>query len=846
MIFFHFHMMLTHLFLALERSVEISDNMDLITQHLLGSALMTLGQYEKARACFQVQYKPSVILQGQCFLLESREAFESGRYRECAKLLKEGYAFLNSHSFESNLFDRTLADLLAALMWIPYLAKDYEEAAKNAISIYTRIGCTLQAGIAHVHLFVICRKPENLGHAISLLQRSLRKTKMKDSVAWNALGSAYFFSNQVALAQHCFISSIRCNPTGFIAWTNLGYLYLSQHDKELALKCFSQSCILDSEQPGAWIGQGLCKMSESLSQIHHAFLASNWMSPIAHKVYATKIALLHPIESELAAQKYLEWRGDEEAMWNIYGCLLEMNRNRRCAIEAYRQSLKLNRSDPQIILNLARALSAEDPGTALQLYRKIDPMKNCAGNSVSELCTLLTYSLAAQRHMDGQEFVKSMGAILSRCEAQIVHLENADSSKPLLDERNLLAQLYYTGGSVSSAQSLVEKHIPSCACAIGMLTGNEALVAASFEAAQRIDPTSALYLTSVYQLLHNQVAEALKSLQRAIFINPGSNVTWKRLAECLARYSQGKSLSSIAQGIAQYQRENALIDDASPSYGLRLATVAHLIDGDSRKAFGMAQRQLFTHPTDLAARRQLLMTMQSVYIDQAAENVLGHQSHKILFKDSLLGKFNAGLEVKHDITEQNVSEITFTHLLSSVTEILLKQPKGALLHAEEATRAVASCLGAENLPWQCFVQLGRCFLMQDAYPSCVEMCKRAISLDAMGNQIGLLHEYIRTSLYAGWQSCASEIIQFAKQRYSSDLLVFAQCIQGRFSVDSQQELEAMLVTSPQGTRQWQVISTLLALCTLIHISKTRSSKLISSVTDRDLIASFEHAKSKLL
>lgn len=57
------------------------------------------------------------------------------------------------------------------------------------------------------------------------------------------------------VAQHSFITSIKCEANNWIAWCNLGVLYLTASKIQLAHQAFSTAQRLQPSFVNSWVGQ---------------------------------------------------------------------------------------------------------------------------------------------------------------------------------------------------------------------------------------------------------------------------------------------------------------------------------------------------------------------------------------------------------------------------------------------------------------------------------------------------------------------------------------------------------------------------------------------------------------
>ncbi|KNE71770.1 hypothetical protein AMAG_16074 [Allomyces macrogynus ATCC 38327] len=815
---------------AATRAVEL-DPQGKSARYLMAVVNMKLGQYTAAHATLDADasFPPSVALAGELYLAHARDAYETGRYAETKRLLDEGYAVMQAHPTPAlaNVHAKRVADLRAAWTWIPHLwtaTKSVVDALYEAVETYAAIGCHVDAAQVLFHVAQLENRGEEAAtKALAHCKQALAANR-HDPAAWTVAGCVY--ATHLALpklAQHCLVMSLHLDPRSASTWTALGLLYLAHDDGELAHACLEQATMHDADAAAAWAALQRCtkfaaamrRATTKTNLLHHAVATCAWVPPAVMREYVHALRDANAIEAEFAARKWTEWEPMSAVAWNAYGCLLERNGNHAGAVDAFKQALRIDRTDKAVVGNLARALSAQDPQRAVDMFarmggidalaRDVDPRRGL----VMQLAAAMAHCHAGQWRADPAVGRKAVDA----CTATLARIADGKTDT----ERKLLAQLSYQCHHTDLIPALVDGMAPGLLCALGLLQGRDDLVGTAFDA---MPPRDAQYMTSIYLLLQGDVQGALRALQRAAHMFPGHHAAWARLARFLARYSSGKAQVTVARGVAAHDR--VVGEDGS---GLALATTGLLAMGNSKAALRMAQRQAVLHPTRAAAWRQVLTAMVARQVDEVGEAADRDGSDPAEVEETPLSQDVMDRVAAHVLRTSSADDATgtaFAHLLSAHVAMTGGDAPGAMHHGESAV----ALLDPDTLPAAVYRQLARTLAASGDLDSAAAFLKQAMPNDDDAAVLELAQVYAR----AGWRDAAAGLLEAKGSRTT---LAQAFFVRGRSVAAGNAVAQA---EGEEGDEQVRVVQ---ALAALARGMRARAGKMVAGVERKDLVEAWE-------
>ncbi|KNE59722.1 hypothetical protein AMAG_05186 [Allomyces macrogynus ATCC 38327] len=805
---------------AATRAIEL-DPQGQLARYLMAVVNMKLGQYVAAHATLDpnASFAPSVILAGELYLAHARDAYETGRYAETKRLLDEGYVVMQANATPAlpSAHAKRVADLRAAWTWIPHLwtaSGSVVDALQEAVEGYVAIGCHVDAAqvLFHVAQLGGADAEEAATKALVHCKHALAQNR-HDPAAWTVAGCVYATHlAQPKLAQHCLVMSLHLDPRSASTWTALGLLYSANDDGELAHACLEQATMHDADAAAAWAALQRCTNFATATRratttktnlLHHAVATCAWVPPAVMREYVHALRDMHAIDAEFAARKWTEWEPTSASAWNAYGCLLERNGNHAGAVDAFKQALRIDRTDKAVLANLARALAAQDPQRAVDMFARMGGIEAFAKDEDPRRALVMQLAAAmAQWHAGQWRADPTAGRqAVDACTATLARITNGKTDT----ERKLLAQLSYQCQHTDSIPTLVDGVAPGLLCALGLLQGRDDLVGTAFDA---MPPRDAQYMTSIYLLLQGDVRGALRALQRAAHMFPGHHAAWARLARFLARYSSGKAQVTVARGVAAHDR--VVGEDGS---GLALATVGLLAMGDSKAALRMAQRQAVLHPTRAAAWRQMLTTMVARQVDEVGE-AADREGQEVMDRV-------ASHVLQTSSADTDATGTAFAHLLAAHVVMTGHDAPGAMHHGESAV----ALLDPDTLPAAVYRQLARTLAASGDLDSAAAFLKQAMPTDDAA-VLELAQVYTR----AGWRDAAIALLEAKGSRTT---LAQAFFVRGRSVAAGNAVAQA---EGEEGDEQVRVVQ---ALAALARGMRARAGKMVAGVERRDLVDVWE-------
>ncbi|ORZ39909.1 hypothetical protein BCR44DRAFT_28701 [Catenaria anguillulae PL171] len=815
------------------------------TRYLLAQAHFKLSQFiQAAEYLDNTDSIPCIILAGQVYLHHALSAYQDGRYKECAKLVTEGIEKLESYIGEtqSSLLTKALADLRTAWSAVPHHCPDLAHQLEQAATEYASVGLYGESGAAYVRLAQLCPDATHaVTHAESNLTRAITSTPpaiLRDSPylspVWTALGTVYAMQHLPRRAQHCFILALRGNPTSPAVWTNLAALYIAQGDTPLAVEALERAVAADAEHPDPWVLRAVAAAADgalhlAAAHVTHAVTSGLWTSPLLAQAVAESATLResdqHAIDVQVAAIKWSEYHPTDPASWTAVACAYERQGNMRDAVAAMKQAVKLDRNNLGLVGNLARMLAGSDPARAVDLLKRVP-----GGGWPKSLV------LACAEHAS---LGAATDAVLNTC------LEEMTAGGAPQDAKHLLAQLLYKAGApVDRIEPLVAHSAPGILCALGMLAGDETLVAAGFA---RAAPAEAQYLASIHHVLQGDLATAQRALERAVHEYPGDVAALARLARFLARYSPNRAQVAIAEEVVRRE-----MTSGDPTAALGMAATGLLaVGGDVKEAIKMAQRQVMARPSAVKAWKQLGVAV-------LAANTEAHDAGNSQAQAAASSKLVAHL-ASYPLSVDPDSP--FSHLLASAGALALGDPAQAMQNVEQAVALISASAGADALPGVVYRQIARVLLSNGESDAGLDMLKRAleapVGADTVSQAVRASAVLDLAALYAqvGWTQEAQALVVDSAENdehlplsAKAVLLAYASALAG-LDLDAVQRAVAVykdLVGGGVGDGEGSDLSHplleqaggLLALATFKAGSKGKGAKLMASVKRSDMLQVF--------
>ncbi|KAI9219890.1 hypothetical protein BC828DRAFT_416110 [Blastocladiella britannica] len=783
---------------VLKRALEL-DPESRSTRYLLARTSLRLNHFDAAASFLDPDdYEPAVPLAGEVALAQALDAYNKGQFSECARLLQEGIDTVQRLCPPSDV-DHPLAavcakqtvDLRVAMARVPHLQPDLTQHLESAVADADRYGLGPEGAIARYRLWQQTgggsRSSNLLDKANHALRAALASTPAGAAQApvYTALGVVAAARGKPRVAQHMLVAAMHADSAAAEPWTALGGVCLTQGDRDLAMLVFRRAAALDADVPDAWIGQAIAHGPATIddmaalatgSKLHvtdpevlaHAYNSCGYTSPLLSILFATEdttvpstlatsaVTVATPaeivaaaIDKELAARRWAEWCPTDAAAWSTVGAACERAGNSVGAVDAYKRAARHARGDVDVVRALARALAGADPARAVELLARIPDRGGWIGELVLAFAQFQSTGVAEP-------------ATLAACAALLKKAASSGemgspSASSVEAGQLLLAQLMYQSrkhddGGVPAAQakelaSLLTATSPGVLCALGMLTGNDALVADGFA---RASPTDTQYLTSVYQLLQGDRVAAHRALQRAAHMYPSDGPTWTRLARFAAQYlptdeATGALSAVFARQLRAGSRSatdgSAAATAADVEEALGLATTAVIARGvEGGTAMRAAQRQILAHPSSARARQALGL---AVMADTAPAHVLA-------------GAATAAATLAPDDPLSMLLESAAA--LAGSTE---DAPAVAMQHAERAVAAIVAAAGgsSDTVPPAVYRHIARVLWANGEADSALEMAKRAVD-DSDADRWGrwtawaeLLAMYARV----GWMPAAAAL-----------------------------------------------------------------------------------------
>ncbi|XP_063051126.1 superkiller complex protein 3 [Engraulis encrasicolus] len=502
-----------------------------------------------------------------------------------------------------------------------------------------------------VNYYRQCQKlpasPEQDQDKQNLLEKSLqciKKAVMLDSANhtyWSALGVVAMAPGveNFALAQHCFIKSVKTEPNNVVAWTNLGVLYLKKENIELSHEAFKIAQSLEPLYVHCWIGQALIAEMvgsyDTMDLFRHTTELSTHTEGVkgyAHwvcstlldksnrdsELYRYNILQMNAISAaHTALCKYTERIQTDPSAFVMLGYMNEHLQLKRQATAAYKRAVELLHASPHVeelsfaLRNYGRALcDAGEWEEAIRVYSStpLEELQDLTGLALAYFrAGLLLESLSAYEKALAVASTERERAYILTALALLQHrLGSMDTAKTLLFKCSLLKE--------PISESLL------CLCALGLVHGDVTLATAALSELLKlkqgggtskvtegsrssgVDVEQRCLLTCCLLALQGHYSAVPREAARAVHSNPGNATLWALLSRLVPQYDPRKARGgAVAGGVAclssMTQGKRALLCS-----GLnQLAAGRHRGEDSSRNALKTIQRAVLLCPDDMAA-----------------------------------------------------------------------------------------------------------------------------------------------------------------------------------------------------------------------------------------------------
>ncbi|XP_039257339.2 tetratricopeptide repeat protein 37-like isoform X1 [Styela clava] len=400
---------------------------------------------------------------------------------------------------------------------------------------------------------------DNIGEMADNAVNAMKKAITLESsnhLFWNSLGviAASGFIKDPALAQHCFLTSIKHEQNNVEAWSNLATLYLSHDHIKQAHEAFKVAQSLEPSFVNSWVGQALIAetigSNETMDLFRHSTeLGSQKQGGIGYSSWVARvIADTSNHESSLFKENIRNMNAvttattqmsklcdkNSNCPWSstIHGFLLEHSGLNRSAESAYRQSYNamknmvskdekdeksLTMKKFNSVANLARILSKNGShNEAISLYEEIlsSPFIN-----FYDVCEL------ALAYYKSGKFDKALASYEKA--GQLVSSDD-DKAQVMV----AMAMTYWKMGKHDEAKTLLYQCFQKCKAglrallSLGIATGDKTLVGAAV--GELINKKSAnshdvgddcLLIASAAELCEDDKL-ALSEVEKALHLHP--------------------------------------------------------------------------------------------------------------------------------------------------------------------------------------------------------------------------------------------------------------------------------------------------------------------------------------
>uniref|UniRef100_A0A673MNC0 Tetratricopeptide repeat protein 37-like n=1 Tax=Sinocyclocheilus rhinocerous TaxID=307959 RepID=A0A673MNC0_9TELE len=368
-----------------------------------------------------------------------------------------------------------------------------------------------------------------------------------------------------ALAQHCFIKSVKAESNNVVAWTNLGALYLKKGNIELSHEAFKIAQSLEPLYVNCWIGQALIAESvgsyDTMDLFRHTTELSThtegvkgyayWVcstlldrSNRDSEIYLYNIVQMNAVSAaQVALSKYTERVQTDPDAFIMLGYLNTHLQLRKQATEAYRRFPSPHTDKLSFALRgYGRVLSDDGQWEeAVRIY---------SSTPLEELHDLIGLALAYFR----------IGRMPESVQAYEKALAVASSEKEKACILTALALIQHRLGNIDHAKTLLFKcsmlkepvsESLQCLCSLGLVHGDVTLASATLtellKLGERVGGAveERCLLTCTLLALQGNYSGVHREAARAIHRNPGNPSLWALLSRLVPQYCPNKANVSI-------------------------------------------------------------------------------------------------------------------------------------------------------------------------------------------------------------------------------------------------------------------------------------------------------------
>ncbi|XP_013407175.1 tetratricopeptide repeat protein 37 isoform X1 [Lingula anatina] len=497
-------------------------------------------------------------------------------------------------------------------------------------------------------------KKATMDKAVQALKRAV-SLDPRNHKHWTSLGvvAADMVVGDSALAQHCFIQSLKAEQNNVVAWTNLGTLYFNNGQVELAHEAFKSAQSLDPGYVACWIGQAMIAetvghedamdLYRHTTELGHHLEGSigyaNWVcrtledkSNRDSEVFKFSIVQMDAIPAACdALAKYTDLVCTNPAAYMMYGLLLERQGLYKLAAQAMGNAVKLidfvQDQDKRNVIhsNYARVLCHVDQATeAVAQYQLIQPL-----NRYEDVC-----GLALALYRSGQ-LTESYQAY-----DQALHLApNAEEKSHVFAAMGMVAYkvkdldtaktVLFQGSQCSPPSKLGLKAL----CSLGLIEGDVTLSAAVLQEIPQLEEdadmlTDITWLTAALALLQGKAKAGRNLILKAVHKNPTSKELWKLASKYLLQFLP--SACGGATACASEVHDELTGKNKLPMYRALgcLAKGLHSRVDCHKNALKVAQKALHLQPDKLEHHIVLLSAMYAEkMIRQDPESLSFHSAY---------------------------------------------------------------------------------------------------------------------------------------------------------------------------------------------------------------------------
>ncbi|RXW12392.1 hypothetical protein EST38_g13464 [Candolleomyces aberdarensis] len=469
---------------------------------------------------------------------------------------------------------------------------------------------------------------------IACITEAVKREPMNASY-WTALGTAYFVSNPRA-AQHSFIKALEIENKRASTWCDLGLLYLFHEDTELAQEAFQRAQVLDPDCTLAWVGQALISRSAGdekgatalfshATGLDHAIPEADYnlglrvFNSINERKLRRSKAIEHLLPVFFLLNRYCERKPDDATGLHLFALACERLGHIDFAKELVNRAMRIleriyeEKEDPVVerqfmIANatLGRLLlSTHEPEegmiifeTVLGLLQDTDELKQVVetqaklGIAMAQ-CTLRDMQEAILSLQYAQGVAPDHGALSGQCAILLAQTlwSIRDPECCEMAKEELLKLIAQDPSNLPAINVLA---------GLGILTKDEGLVDASVSEIVSLPPDERValdsdgnvdYLLIQYHLSQNNLANAIKTSQKSVHVQPSNTVKTNTLGSLLLKMRYPEGTLALLSG-----HEKAM---ETGSTTLILSAVANALIGTPeslKKALQAAQRAVMVSP----------------------------------------------------------------------------------------------------------------------------------------------------------------------------------------------------------------------------------------------------------